>query len=467
MNYQKIYNKLPYFLKVVALNLKSYANYRKRFTGNYASYLSNYIKLWTADIDTVLEYQKTELINLLEESYQYSKWYRKKMNAFNITSEDIKKEPFEVLKKMPVLLKTERKKYVDDIINTNPARTVIGIDYTSGTSGSPTKNYLDKESIEKSFALWKRFHYSIGIKDKIKQIRFSGNQIVNVKRNKAPFWIYNFIEKQLFMSTYHLNNKNMKSYVKKLNKFKPKLLDGYPSAVYNLAKYINTNNISLDFKPVAICVTAETLYDYQREEIEKAFKCKVYNQYASSEGSPFITECKNGNLHLNLDSGIFELLNNDNKPAKQGEIAKLVVTSFRNLKTPLIRYDIGDNVLLPLNEKKCNCGCNMPVIEKIVGREDDLLLSKNGTLVGMMAYKVFKYAKNIKQGQIIQQSPDDVILNIEIEENFTTKDKLFIINKTKESLGQTINVTVNIVDKIPLGSNGKFITVKRNFKLNN
>ena len=37
------------------------------------------------------------------------------------------------------------------------------------------------------------------------------------------------------------------SYIKKIKSFKPELIDGYPSAIYVIAKYINTNNINLNF----------------------------------------------------------------------------------------------------------------------------------------------------------------------------------------------------------------------------
>ena len=40
----------------------------------------------------------------------------------------------------------------------------------------------------------------------------------------------------------------------------------------------------------------------------------MYNQYASSEGAPFIIECKEGNLHLELQSGVFEVLDENDKP---------------------------------------------------------------------------------------------------------------------------------------------------------
>ncbi|MCF6351244.1 MAG: hypothetical protein L3J23_09505 [Flavobacteriaceae bacterium] len=465
MNKQKLYNKAPLFVKFILLNIKGYINTKKRYSTNFKSYYTEYISLWRKPLIELRDFQKKQLQTLLLECYEYSDWYQNIFSNNSINKNLIQTKPFEVLSKLPILLKEERKENTEKILNNNPKRSIIMTDYTSGTSGSPTKNYTDLESIEKSFALWKRFHSTIGIKNNVKQVRFSGNQIINTKRAKSPFWLYNISEKQLLMSTYHLNDTNMINYIKKLNQFKPIFLDGYPSAFYNISKFINFNKLKFNFKPIAICTTSETLYDYQREEIEKAFQCKVFNQYASSEGSPFITECLLGNLHVNLDSGIFEFLNQNNKPAKPGEIAKMVVTSFRNLKTPLIRYDIGDNILLSKKNISCECGCNMPIIEKIIGREDDLLLSENGTLIGMMAYKVFKYASNIKRGQIIQKSQDDITINLEIEPNFNKNNKQFLITKIKQSLGNSMKVKINIVTEIPLGKNGKFITVKRKFKI--
>lgn len=466
MNYQRIYNKLPYFLKLVALNIKSYANYKKRFKGGFIKTYNKYLSLWYKDIDYLKNYQKQQLTILLNECYQYSPWYKEKMQAIGITKNDINTQPFEVLKKMPILKKLERKKYFEEIVNTNPKRPLKTIDFTSGTSGSPTKNYLDKESIERGFALWKRFHHTIGIPKKVKQVRFSGKVFINPNKYKPPFWIYNVFEKQLFMSTYHLTEKNMSSYIEKLNKYKPEFLDGYPSALYVLANFINKNKLKLAFKPKAIAVTAETLYDNHRVEIEKAFKCKVFNQYASSEGSPFITECTQGNLHVNMDSGIFEFLNNNNLPAKNGEIAKMVVTSFRNFKTPLLRYDIGDTVLLPKEDVKCNCGCNMPIIEKIIGREDDILWTKEKGYVGRMD-TAYKGLNGIVKSQIIQETPTLVIINNIVDKNYTKEDETLFIQNLKERLGEAVEFQMNYVEDIPLTQSGKFIAVKRKFKIQN
>ncbi len=459
---KKIYDSLPYPFKVILLNIKGYLNVKQRYTKEFESYLQEHIKLWDASPEDVTNFQKNKLAMLLSEVLEYSKWYSSIMQDLGITIEEIKKDPMGVLKKMPILEKAQRKDEVESIVNTKRETVMVG--HTSGTSGAPTIDYLDRDSINVSFAIWKRFHRVIGVTRKSKQVRLSGRLIVDAKAKKPPFWVYNYFEKQLLMSTYHLTSSGLQHYVNKLNKFKPELIDGYPSAIYVISMYINKNDIKLDFVPKAIAVTSETLYDYQRTEIEKAFDCHVFNQYASNEGSPFITECVNGNLHLNLDSGVFEFVNINGESAKPGEIAKLIVTSYINLKTPLIRYDIGDTVLLPAENEKCSCDCSMPIVKKIIGREDDILWTEEKGYV-VSADTGYKGLSGITQGQIIQESPKEITINLVIEDGFDERMKEKLLTNFRDRLGENVEYTVNILDNIPLGPNEKFDAVKRNFDL--
>ncbi|MHA7059208.1 phenylacetate--CoA ligase family protein [Aquimarina sp. M1] len=460
---EKIYNSLPYPFKFILLNIKAFQNSKKRYTKEFDAFLKEYIDLWNADKDYINKYQENRLKVVLSEGLHYSDWYGKTMKKLGINVTDIEENPYDVLQIMPILTKTERKTNPDILVNKN--RPTDGVGYTSGTSGAPTINYLDKESINRSFALWRRFHKAIGLETKsVKQVRFSGRLIVKPDAKKPPFWVYNYFENQLLMSTYHLTDDNLLLYVKKLNRFKPVLLDGYPSAIYIISRFINQNNLTLSFTAKAIAVTAETLYDYQRLEIEKAFNCKVYNQYASSEGSPFITECVQGNLHLNTDSGVFEFVNAKGAKAKCGEVAQLVVTSFTNLKTPLIRYNIEDTVLLSEDGKSCDCGCAMPIIEKLTGREDDILWTKEKGYVGRMD-TAYKGLEGIVKSQIIQENAEEIIINLIADQKFDSKMQEKLVHNFKDRLGQNVNYQIQIVDDIPLGPNGKFDAVKRNFTI--
>ncbi|WP_299216939.1 hypothetical protein [uncultured Aquimarina sp.] len=459
---EKIYKNSPYFIKFLLLNVKGYLNYKQRYNDEYKGFLKEHIDIWDATVEKSIDFQKKKLSSLLIEVFSFSDWYSSKMKAKGITLQSIEENPFDVLKQMPVLSKNERRENVDLIVNKNRKTALVG--HTSGTSGTPMIDYIDKESINISFAIWKRFHRVIGINDKIRQVRFSGRLIVETTSKKPPFWVFNYFEKQLLMSTYHLTDDNLPHFIKKLNSFKPVLLDGYPSAIYIISRFINKNNIQLSFIPKAIAVTAETLYDYQRSEIEKAFQCKVFNQYASSEGSPFITECTEGNLHLNIDSGFFEFINVEGKKAQPGEIAKLVVTSFINLKTPLIRYDIGDTVQLAEEGETCSCGCLMPIIKKLTGREDDILWTEEKGYVGRMD-TAYKGLKGIIKSQLIQRETDKLTVKIVPDTNFTTAVEKELISNLQNRLGQSITIKIELVDDIPLGANGKFKTVIRSFTI--
>lgn len=459
----KIYRLSPYFIKVILLNIIAFFNYRKRNTSGYSMYLKKYLDSWQLNFEEINQIQNEELKSLLKEVYTHSPYYNKIFKTKNITTGDIENNPRNVLNRLPLLSKADRRTFSKEILNNNPERKLVEIGYTSGTSGTPTENYLDQESIDRSFALWSRFHETIGIKKGMKSIRFSGRLIVNPEQKTGPFWVYNYFDKQLLMSTYHLTEKNLVHYIDKINKFSPQYLDGYPSAFYIIANFAINNGIKLKCQPIAITTTAETLYDYQRSIIQEFFQCKVYNQYASSEGSPFITECKSGSLHVNMDSGIFEFLNKNNEPAKPGEIARMVVTSFRNLKTPLIRYDILDTVILS-EHMDCECGCKMPIIEKIIGREDDILWTEEKGYVGRMD-TAYKGLEGILQSQIIQLTPSKFIIRNVIDKMFTKDIEYKFKKNLIDRLGSNIELNFEYVDSIPLGKNGKFEAVKRKFNI--
>lgn len=465
MNKENIYLNLPHFLKNIAVSLFSYKSKLLRKGGNYTKYLELFKKSAFWDLNKIEEYQKNELKELLLEVNKYSNYYKKEFQSLEITDVEISEDPVRALKRMNFLEKKTLKTKLSEIENLNPSRKRDLTNFTSGTTGTPTITYYDKDSLNKSFALLNRYFFLNGLtKKNYRQIRLSGKIIIKPNKKKPPFWVYNSTDKQLFISTYHLTEENLASIVKKINFFKPELIEGYPSAVYIISKYINENNIELSFVPKAISTTAETLYERYIVEIEKAFKRKPLNQYSSSEGGVFITECPNGKYHLNYESGFFEFFNIKGEEAKKGEMAELVATSFRNSKTPLIRYKTGDWVKLSYEENyQCNCGMNTPIVEQIIGRQDDILYTKEKGFVGRMD-TAYKGLEGIEKSQIIQKTPDFIVINQIIDSNvYDDKMNNKFIKNLRERLGDEVKIDINIVDEIPLGANGKFNAVKRMF----
>lgn len=459
-----IYLSMPIGIKNMMFNIIVLQNNKRRYGGKFKDYYNEYVYNMNSNIEELKKYQENKLRQLLIESYDFTKYYRDILIKNKISREEIENnDVYEILSRLPYLEKNVLRENINIITSSNNKRKSILIGHTSGTTGTPINYEIDKETYQRDFAQWERYYDWMYLPKKRRSVRLSGRIIIKPNASKPPFWIHNKIDNQLFMSTYHLTKDNMNFYVKKLNNYMPNFIDGYPSAISILAKYILENNINLSFIPTAISVTAETLYDYQREDIEKAFKCKVYNQYASSEGSPWIVECKFGNYHMCIDTGIFEFIN---KKEFNGEtqIAELVVTSLRAWKTPLIRYRIGDYVLICKDERICKCSSPFPMINGVIGREDDILYTKEKGYVGRMD-TAYKGLIGIEKSKIVQYDIDNFNIIIVKGRGYNDNIEKSLIRNLHDRLGKNINLNISYSNDIMPGKNGKYKAVERKFPL--
>ncbi len=119
-----------------------------------------------------------------------------------------------------------------------------------------------------------------------------------------------------------------------------------------------------------------TLHDWQRSVIEEAFGQPVTNRYGCEEVSLIACECEEHNgLHLNADGVYCEVIPDDRLNAGPNA-GRLLVTDLTNRAMPLIRYQVGD-VVVP-SDRTCACGRGLPLIEQVVGREADYVLTPDG-----------------------------------------------------------------------------------------
>lgn len=288
----------------------------------------------------------------------------------------------------------------------------------------------------------------------MRRASFGGRILIPPKdEGKKVFWRNNYALKQRLYSTYHTSEINIPHYIQDLNKYKPEFIDGFPSPMVDIAKYIKRNSITLTFKPVAIFPTSEPLTNEYREILEEVFQTNVYDQYASSEGAPFITECKNKNLHVHIDSGVFE-------PVSDSNPSEILVTSFTTHGTPLIRYEIGDS--LEFTEQECGCGLPLPVVNRIIGRESDYLYTtERGKVYSHTLVNSFKSLDNvIVKGQFHQYKPNEVITKIVTNADFNHKHKDKLIEEMKKRLGYEVSIYVQVVDEIEREPSGKYRLIK-------
>lgn len=443
---EKIYQTMPIWIQEIMINGYGLKTYLERYTGNYKKYKKEYLNKKYDNYISEEKYQIEELKRLLRHAKEKSKYYTQKLKDINIDEIRI----LDDLKRLPILGKEELRKNIDKIITTHEVKNNTG-----GTTGKAMTVYFTKDDFQKRMAYLDAFKEKHGIKLGMRAARFSGKHLIPEQSNKSKkYWRTNKIINQRLYSTFHMNNKTLMYYVNDLNKFKPESLDGFISCIYEMAKYIEKNKIKLEFQPKVIFPTSETVLEHQKEVVERVFKCKVRNQYASSEGAPFVTECIEGKLHYNMDTGIIEENDGD-----------ILLTSFTSYGTPLIRYRIGDRMIF--SKEKCSCGSCHPVIERIEGRNTDYLYSKErGKINAANMSNVIKYIPNaIKNIQFIQNVENEIIINMAIDrERYLDEYDEEILKEMRNRFGLNMKFIINKMDKIPKEKSGKYRYIKNNLK---
>lgn len=450
---ERIYSNMPVFLQNMAVSLQGWLYNRKRYTGKYCEYVDKLMRSQWFSAEQFREMQVIEFRKLLKDVMQNVPYYRDMLSKYSGKIDDI---DLDSIREIPLLEKSLLRENTEQFIDKSRLKYGHDDGHTSGTSGFPLVWPYDLDSLKYDLAFRERQYRWAGLTGREKSARFSGRLLLG-KHQDPPYWRYNKTENQWLFSAYHITDETVSLYYKAFEDFGLHFLDGYPSALFTIAKWINQQNKSGSWRPWAIFATAETLLDFQKDEIEQAFGSKIFNFYSSSEGAPFITQCEAGSMHLNPESGIVEFLRPDGTPAEPGEEAEMVVTSFFQRTMPLIRYRIGDTGALA-QAQSCPCGRQMPIVKYIGGRESDTLYTTERGMIGSAGLSTvfYKIPSRINGSQLEQIDNNSFVFRyVPLNKPLTEQEKAVVYEQFKSRLGSSVTIDIQIVKEIPKSANGK------------
>jgi phenylacetate-CoA ligase len=327
--------------------------------------------------------------------------------------------------------------------------------HTSGSTGKPMVFWMSRDCQSFWYAMYeRRIKIWNGVSESDAYGAFGGKLIVSVDKRKSPFWVWNLPMRQLYFSSYHIDEETAVEYIGAMFQYKLKYLLGYTSSIYNIAKFAKDKQVNTPSLKLVI-TNAEPLMDHQRDLIQEVFNCRVIQTYSGSEYAFGGSEDLSGKMYLWPEAGVMEVLNDNNDISSVGT-GEFIVTGFLNKAMPLIRYRVGDygTVCAPdiTNSRVYK------YIANINGRTDDLLKSPDGRIVGRLD-PIFKMDLNIIEAQIIQESLTQFTINIVPTEFYSDIEGQELMNRLKERVGKGIFVQINKVAAIPRGANGKFKSV--------
>jgi len=452
---KKLYNILPHFIQNLLLSLYNILAYKKRYGGNYRKHFKEINQNSSLSKIELKKIQHQKFSDTVENAIKNSSFYQTLYSNIENPSD------LNNIALLPILSKESLRQNIDKIKTIDKRKGILS--KTGGTTGKSIEVVFTLDNIQERYAFLDNFRSQYGYALGKRTAWFSGKSLLSeTDTKKNRFWKTDYWFKVRYYSTFHIKTSYLKYYLENLIEFKPEYIIGFPSSILEIAKYGIQNNYHFPPHTIkAIFPTAETVTEEMRNYLKTFFKTIVADQYAASEGAPFIFECPRNNLHLELQSGVYEVLDQDNNPAKSG---KLVVTSFTSKGTPLIRYDIGDAI--ELSDSICTCGNNNPLVKTIFGRTDDYIYSReNGKINLGNISNTLKDTKGIIQFQVIQNSYEKIQIKLIIDSAIYNSEieKIFIQN-WRERAGNKIHIELEYVTEIPNEISGKYRMVKNNIK---
>lgn len=202
--------------------------------------------------------------------------------------------------------------------------------------------------------------------------------------------------------------------VDQLNGFRPALLGTYASALAVLTEEQEAGRLKI--APLVITSGGELLLPVVRRRAEAAFGGIVLETYSASEATPLALPCRRGRLHVNSDWFILEPIDAAGRPTPRGErSASVLVTNLANRVQPVIRYDLGDSVVM--DGQPCACGSPLPTIA-VEGRTDEILRvptadGGEAVLLPMAVATAVEETPGVRRYQVLQTAPATLAVRLE------------------------------------------------------
>ncbi len=388
-----------------------------------------------------LQVQQTKALNdLLTYSTTKINYYKN----LNVKKYD---NPYEWIKQFPLLTKKRIKENLTEMLITPNVEQLVK-ESSSGSSGIQGTVYMSKQEASFSQGLqilaWEWGGYHLG--DTVLQLGITPER-TRVKQIK------DILLNTTYTNAYNIDENIVIDVLKKqkTNGF----FCGYASGLYTYAKIAEEKGLS-NIKFKSVISFGDKMFPHYRKKIEQVFNTKVYDNYGCTEGIIISAECEHGNQHIITPHVYLELLDGNGNEVAPGEQGYVVVTRLDAYTMPLIRYYLGDLAIKSKNETECPCGRKLPMLDMIIGRDTDIIITPRGKrLIVHFFTGICEHISEIKQFRVIQHQIDDIEMEVIPDIHFSNDILEALKSKIFDRATETFPLRFTIVEKIPSTSSGK------------
>ena len=404
--------------------------------------------------EVLLALQLGQLRNLCADAARSVPFYRDRLKPFL----DAEKPTLKSWRQVPLLTKNDIQAAGDALLSRRypESHGQVGDIWTTGSTGQPIR--VKSTDITRLFlaALNLRYHrwHRRDFTATVAAILVGGLLAVDDQsgtEEKPKPWVPAYGTGRMFSKTVR---SEIGAQLDWLVKVKPDYLTTYPT---NLAALVERSRIT-GVVPEGlrqVSTQGEVLDEAVRAACRKVWGATVADVYSAQETGMIAAQCPEVmHFHIQAESALVEILDRRDEPCGPGESGRVVVTALHNFAMPLIRYDIGDWATVG---PPCSCGRGLPVISNILGRSRNMLRLPSGDVTWPLFFSrgMGDVAPEIRQGQLVQTGPGDLVFRI-VAPPLGAEKEARLREAVLKRLGFPFALSLEYVESISARPNGKF-----------
>ncbi len=357
------------------------------------------------------------------------------------------------LQKIPFADKATMRKHTDRL--KSEACSDLKRFNTGGSSGEPLIFFIGRERVSHDVAAKWRATRWWGVDIGDRELVIWGSPIELGAQDRVRL-LRDAVLRTRLLSAFDMSREKLDGYLEIIRDFKPGMLFGYPSALSHIAGHAREKGIDMTDLGIKVAfVTSERLYDHQRRQIGATFGCPVANGYGGRDAGFIAHECPEGNMHISAEDIIVEIVDKEHNVLNPGEEGEIVITHLATGDYPFIRYKTGD--IGAISDDVCACGRTLPLLSKLEGRATDFVVARDGSVLhGLALIYILRDITGIAEFKIIQESLDQVRLEIVRGDGYTPDCETAVIDAFRRRLGSAVQVRFDYVDAIQPEKSGKY-----------
>jgi phenylacetate-CoA ligase len=407
--------------------------------------------------DRIRALQDERLRRLVRYANENVPFYRSLFERHGLQPEDI--QSTEDLVKLPVLTRRLVRENLHQIRDTRFSRRQLRALCTGGSTGEPLEFYRAKDDIAcRDAAAGLRAFGWAGYELGMKCAWFTESPLYEASLRRLARVAKAFSQRVTVFDACQLSVDNLPHLAKRLEGFDGGFIRGYPTAIYLLARFIESEGKSR-IRPKAIITSGEALHGSQKALLSRVFECDVFSCYRSNELNMIAGQCPVlSGYHISAENVIVEIVDDEGTPVRPGQEGRILVTNLHSHAMPFIRYEMGDVGVG--TDAGCPCGRGLPLLTAVSGRVTDVVRTPSGTTIPGVALPLNSLASlGVDQFQVVQDTLDRVTVKIVLSGGVSPDRAEAAVSEIgrqyRDALGGGMEVVVEPVEEIELTPSGK------------